>query len=221
VTDADCKGNPVAYGGVCTKIHWCECFDDADCENLDKGPQCFGENPAGWDEPIGGICGCASDSDCELDGAECLPYPGTVVKFCRVPCSDDGSCVGEPFSKVCEPVYEMCVPCVVAGDCKALSPVFGICWNNGCYHCFEDSDCVLNPWALGPKCEYWDTGPPSCACFADADCQGNPNGPVCLDTACGCTSADQCAPGQVCAPLIFTTFGTPMTCQEAEAAPGQ
>ena len=212
LADIDCAANPaIADGSKCTS-HWCVCLADADCTGISKGPKCF--EYAGPTGPLGG-CGCVQDADCAgTPGAKCLPHPSKAFKSCRVPCGVNADCAAEPYKKVCDPAYSLCVPCLANEDCLALDPTLALCLSKGCYQCVTTADCEANPDALGPECILWDTGPPTCGCMDDPDCKGNPNGPKCTANTCGCSATEDCAPGKVCFDYEFGWTPLITTCQE-------
>ena len=204
--DADCAGNPIALGDVCSGN--CTCETDGDCQNTVRGKTCFA---AGGPGDIG-KCGCTSDAECSEDGAKCLANSGDWVTSCRVPCADNDGCAGDTLDKVCDPAFQECTQCLTNADCAALDPTLSLCFGTHCFQCTTDDDCLANPGALGPVCMDWDTGPPTCACSDDLHCAGNPNGPKCEYNMCTCADDGQCADGLKCTEYELLPYGM-TTCQ--------
>ncbi len=180
---------------ICDANGTCQpCANDNECIN----------RPGNRNQCVAGECktcdpgnadGCAENSAtpiCNAQGAcvacandgECLARPGNgnqcVNSVCRLcdPAGDAG-CSGN--TPVCTAGNFTCAACAVDGDCNApTNQCVGAGLSAGaCGRCDPNNNQGCGAGSNTPSC---DLATLTClACAADADCDGNANGPQCID----------------------------------------
>ena len=116
---------------------------------------------------------CGDDLPADPDAGPVIDarrYTDADVVACAAGDPDAG-CGAQALTPVCDEERGVCVECAGDGDCDRAG-------------------------AFGPACR----GDGTCACAAEADCEGNRNGPRCHEIVRACTCIDDrdCADGEDC-----------------------
>ena len=159
-----------------------ECTDNSFCLAFPGRPAC--------DTFVGRCAACLSNPDCKTATAPgCKIDPTDSSKNVCVECTQNSHCT-DPNKSTCDVTINKCVPCLLAADCKNMTPAQ--CKTNpdstlnACVECLTSNDCKT--LTSRPTC---DTNLNKCVpCLGDSDCPMT--SPKCLKDGGGVTSKNQC-----------------------------
>ncbi|MGI5861212.1 MAG: putative Ig domain-containing protein [Myxococcales bacterium] len=213
--DRDCGPERRCCGGECSYVECCDSEEcqgrictEGRCEPCDSAEDCGAGKVC-----CAGLCqegGCCSDADCG-QGQVCL------ANNCQG-CSYDGECA--EGQKCCDGA------CVTGSCCSSADCGGALCEGNQCVACTDDAQCGEGQECCEGACVAQgaclllaDMSPratctPACGgktplccngaciagqCCTNADCQGFPSTPNCINYVCQrCTSDAQCGSGKKC-----------------------
>ena len=176
-----------------------ECTDNSFCTAFPGRPAC--------DTATGKCATCLTNMDCLLPTAPgCKVDPADSSKNMCVECTQNSHCT-TPGKTTCDTAINKCVPCLIAADCKNMSPAqcktdpdstLNVCveclstndcktltnrpicdtTKNKCVPCLADTDCPM----ASPKClkDMTDASKNKCVpCLSGADCMNVMGKPIC------------------------------------------
>ena len=161
-----------------------ECTDNGFCSAFPGRPAC--------DTGTGKCAVCLSNMDCKTPTAPgCKVDPADSSKNMCVECTQNSHCT-TPGKTTCDTTINKCVPCLIAADCKNMSPAQ--CKTdpdstlNMCVECLTSNDCKT--LTSRPICDA--TKNKCVPCLGDTDCPNT--APKCFKDVGGDTSKNLCVP---------------------------
>jgi hypothetical protein len=181
-TNAHCKGNPYAYGTVCTSTNLCSCSSNADCATSPRGALCDTSNE---------MCYCKANADCKVgSNTLCDTTQGSCVK----PCKADGDCTASSTAKYCNTVTQLCNSTKMCNsDSECTDKTLKYC-NTKTKTCQSSKPCASNTDCTTSSRPVCQTSTGKCVeCAASTDCKTNQYGGLCSSNVCTCAANSDCS----------------------------